>query len=181
MPLKLLAVNWHSGGAAGLYSGGGRRARVILNGLGQRAMRSCCGHSTIAGTRPVSLSFAPRSAIVDTTSPADAPLPERVLAILYSSLRLAAAASQHAIRLRPDIIYVPSGELHPALVAASIAGSLARIPVVACATTVVAWQTPPQYGALDRFLRWQLARINTTIVLSDTVQRTLAEEGFKGR
>lgn len=182
MRLKVLAVNWHSGGAAGLYSGGGRRARIVLDGLGQR------GHTVhIVDSRPsigrgldhlTSLREAP---VWIRSSPADASLPERVLAILYSSSRLSAAACQQAIRLRPDLIYVPSAELHPALVAAILAGRLARIPVVACATTIVAWKTPPHYGLLDRFLRWQLTRINTTIVLSDRVKRTLINEGFKGR
>jgi len=179
--LTILAVNWHSGGNAGVYTGGGRRARLILGGLARR------GHEVhVVDVAPSVVTETPGITSI-RAAPAwlrpgvsSAPRPEQAAAALYAAFRLSYLVARALRRVRPDVIYIPAGELLPCLTAGLIGGRLASRPVVACATTIVRW-TPQRHDNLLHLSRRLLARAAGTIVLGPAVAEKLTSEGFPGR
>jgi glycosyltransferase involved in cell wall biosynthesis len=182
-PLTVLAINWHSGISAALYSGGGRRARAIIGGLARRghqihvvdvAPSVTDGLSEIASTRTMRAWLRPRLA---EASPA-----EKAAALAYGSVRLSFLARRAARRVHPDVVYVPAAELLPALLAglrASRTGTT-PVPLAACATTIVRW-TPHGADVMLHIVRRLLRRATATIVLGPAVAQKLAANGFPGR
>ena len=179
--LKILAINWHSGGKAGLYSGGGRRARFMLAGLARR------GHEVhVVDVAPSVVSDTPGIATIRTAASwvrpgvSNAPRVEQGAAALYATFRLSYLSMRAVNEVHPDVIYIPSGELLPCLAAGVVAGRLASRPVAACATTIVRWRAhgPDRLLHLSRKL---LTRTTGTIVLGPAIADRLRTEGFSGR
>ena len=179
----MLAINWHSGLSAALYSGGGRRARAILGGLARRGHRIHVvdvapsvtdGLAEIASTRTMPSWLRPR--LAETSSV------EKAAALAYGSIRLSHLARDAARRIHPDVVYVPAAELLPALLAGLRASrtSTRPVPLAACATTIVRWK-PHGADVMLHLVRRLLRQATATIVLGPVVAQKLASEGFPGR
>jgi glycosyltransferase involved in cell wall biosynthesis len=180
-PLTILAVNWHSGGSAALYSGGGRRAREILGGLARR------GHRVhVVDVAPSVVDGVAQIASIRTVAPwlrsnlAAASFPEKAAAAADAAIRLSSLARREARRVHPDIVYVPTAELLAGLVAGLRASRVGGVPIAGCATTIVRW-APHGRDTLLHLTRRLLRRMTATIVLVPSVAEKLRRDGFSGR
>ncbi len=103
---------------------------------------------------------------------------EKAAAAFYAAARLSGSALVAIRRWRPDVIYVPSAELLPSLLAGVLASRNASVPLVACATTIVSWQTQSRVDILRTAARRLLHLAKAVIVLDNAVAEKLRHEGF---
>src|SRR5207248_3021265 len=108
----------------------------------------------------------------------DTSFARQVLTAVSAAALLTRATAEEVRGLQPDVIYVPSAELLPSLAAAMAVGRIRKIPVVACAQTVVSWRPKPKYDAQQRLTRRLLTSAAATIVLGPAVASTMRSEGF---
>jgi|GEM_PF-6386320 len=138
--MKILAVNWHSGiEDASTYVGGYKRASKILAGLAKKGHRICLVDAFPAIMQPAV------NCEVHEIPQVFSPIPENfILRAIYAIAmmnNILFRTCQCISSFRPEIIYVPCGELGPALYPAYVACLLYKLPLVVVPQTIIEWRS----------------------------------------